>query len=341
MPTIKDVAERAGVSIATVSHVLNNSAPVRESTRRRVLRAIQELGYRPSVRGRNLQAQESRIIGYQWYESPDLNMNPVLDRFLYGVSQKAKRQGYYLILFNTDRDSDVTHTYEDLIHTDRVDGFVLANTDQDDRRIRYLLDVGFPFASFGRSNPEWDFPWVDVDGESGVRQVMAHLRRNGHRRIAAICWPQGSLAGDARMKGYFESMREAGLEIDPAWVVRGLNLVRTGFEAVSRWLALPLGRRPTAVVAASDVLAIGVMSGYNAAGIQVGREVAVVGFDDAPTAEFLSPPLSSVRQPVDQIGEMVFDMLLREIRGDRSGARQVLLQPQLIVRASSDFMLGG
>ncbi len=143
------------------------------------------------------------------------------------------------------------------------------------------------------------------------------------------------------MKGYFESMREAGLEIDPAWVARGLNLVRTGFEAVSRWLALPLGRRPTAVVAASDVLAIGVMSGYNAAGIQVGREVAVVGFDDAPTAEFLSPPLSSVRQPVDQIGEMVFDMLLREIRGDRSGARQVLLQPQLIVRASSDFMLGG
>jgi DNA-binding LacI/PurR family transcriptional regulator len=341
MPTIKDVAERAGVSIATVSHVINNSAPVREATRRRVMRAIQELRYRPSVRGRNLQAQESRIIGYQWYESPDLNMNPVLDRFLYGVSQKAKRQGYYLILFNTDRDADVIHTYEDLIHTDRVDGFVLANTDQDDRRIRYLLDVGFPFASFGRSNPEWDFPWVDVDGESGVRQVMAHLRRNGHRRIAAICWPRGSLAGDARMKGYFESMREAGLEIDPAWVVRGMNLVRTGFEAVSHWLALPPGRRPTAVVAASDVLAIGVMSGYNAAGIRVGREVAVVGFDDAPTAAFLSPPLSSVRQPVDQIGEMVFDMLLRAIRGERSGAQQVLLQPQLIVRASSDFVFSG
>ncbi|MCZ7545885.1 MAG: LacI family DNA-binding transcriptional regulator [Anaerolineae bacterium] len=343
MATIKDVAERAGVSIATVSYVLNNSAPISEETRQRVLKAVRELDYHPSIRGRNLQAGESRIIGYQWYVMPTGEINPLMDRFLYGVTSAADAHGYHVILFNV-RPGDVTRAYEDLIRSGRVDGFVLANTDHEDERVRYLIDAGFPFVSFGRAHPDWDFAWVDVDGEAGIRQVMAHLLDNGHRRIAALGWPVRSLAGDSRMQGYFGMMREAGLEVLPAWVVRGIDQVKTGYHAAAGWTALPRAQRPSAIVAMSDNLATGVLNYCSASGIQVGRELAVVGFDDVPQAEYFSPPLSSVRQPVGEIGAVIFDMLLAQLSGAGGPGRepcaryQRLLQPRLVVRASSDFM---
>lgn len=342
MPTIKDVAERAGVSIATVSYVLNNSAPISVETRERVLRAARELDYRPNIRARNFQAKESRIIGYQWYVTPSGEINPIMDRFLYGLTTAADAHGYHLILFNA-RPEHVPQAYEDLIRSGRVDGFVLANTDYKDERVRYLIHAGFPFVAFGRAYEAWDFAWVDVDGEAGIRQVMAHLLSNEHRRIAVLGWPTRSLTGDNRIQGYLGAMQEAGLKVDPDWIVRGEEAVRTGYEAAAHLMALPPRRRPTAVVAISDTLATGVLNYCSAHGIQVGRDLAVTGFDDSPRVEYYAPPLSSVRQPVGEVGALAFDLLLRQFVGEGPGheppeRHQYLLQPQLIIRASSDFV---
>lgn len=333
--TIKDVARRAGVSIATVSYVLNESAPVSEPTRSRVLAAVAELGYRPSAIAQGLRAQESRLIGYSWHRAPADRWHPILERFLYTLAGAAEAQRYHVLTFTGGPDHRPWLPYEELMRTGRVDGFILSDTNWDDPRIRCLLDRGFPFVAFGRANEEWDFPYVDVDGEAGERKAVEHLLSLRHRRIGLIAWPETSLTGYYRYQGYVKALQAAEISPDPAWIVRAEHAESSGRQAMHALLNLPPDRRPTAVVALSDLMAIGGLNAIYERGLQPGRDVAVVGFDDIPTAQYLRPPLTTVRQPIAEVGERVVDMLLRIIRGEELARRGVLLSPKLIVRDSS------
>lgn len=335
MSTIKDVAREAGVSIATVSYVLNNSGAVSEATRRRVLQAVEKLGYRPSVIARGLQARQSRMIGYSWRPMPPDQFNPILEKFIHSMAEAAERHDYHVLTFPSATVSEEVAAYEEMIETGRVDGFILSNTNLNDPRIRYLLDVGFPFVAFGRANPDWDFPWVDVDGADGVRQAVNHLLELGHRRIACLAWPKISLTGQYRLQGYHSAMAEAGLVVDPAWVIRIENDYQHAYRAAQTWLALPAARRPTAIVALTDLMAIGVMNAAADAGLRIGPDLAVVGFDDAPITGYLRTPLTSLRQPVAEVGELAVTMLIDLVRGEKPQPSQVLLKPRLIVRVST------
>ncbi len=335
MSTIKDVARRAGVSTATVSYVLNNTGTVSEATRQRVLQAVKELGYRPSVIARGLQARKSRMIGYSWRPMPPDQFNPILEKFIHSMAEAAERHDYHVLTFPSSIPYDEVTIYQDMIESGRVDGFILPHTNLNDRRIRYLLDVGFPFVAFGRSNPDWDFPWVDVDGTGGMRQAVTHLLELGHRRIACLAWPETSLTGQYRLEGYQAAMVEANLPIDPAWVVRTENDYYHAYQITQTWLALPPDRRPTAVVALSDLMAIGAMNAAADAGLKVGPDLAVVGFDDAPITGYLRPPLTSLRQPIAEVGERAVTMLIELVRGETPSPAQVLLKPRLIVRDST------
>lgn len=333
--TIKDVAQKAGVSTATVSYVLNDSRPVREETRRRVLQAAEELGYRPSVIARGLQARESRMIGYSWLPSQPDQFEPILEKFLHVMAEAAERRGYHVLTFPCPKPYDEVQVYRDMVRSGRVDGFILSNTNLGDRRIRYLMDAGFPFVAFGRSNLTWDFPWVDVNGTDGVGQAMDHLLNLGHRRIACLAWPEDSLTGQYRLQGYLETMASAGLSVDPRWVIRTENFYERAYRSTQAWLAMPAAERPSAVVALTDLMAIGVMNAAADAGLQVGHELAVVGFDNAPVTNFLRPPLTSLRQPIAEVGQMVVDMLIDLVHGHRPEPYQVVLKPQLVVRDST------
>ena len=333
--TIKDVAQRAGVSIATVSYVLNESAPVSEPTRSRVLAAVAELGYRPSAIAQGLRAQESRLIGYSWYRVSADRWHPILERFLYSMAEAAEAQRYHVLTFTGGPDHEPWGPYEELMRTGRVDGFVLSDTNWDDPRVRCLLDRGFPFVAFGRANEEWDFPYVDVDGEAGERQAVEHLLSLGHRRIGLIAWPEPSLTGYYRYQGYVKALQAVGISPDPAWIVRTEHTENAGRRAMHALLDLPPDRRPTGVVALSDLMAIGALNAIYEAGLRPGRDVAVVGFDDIPTAQYLRPPLTTVRQPIAEVGERVITMLLRIVRGEELVEREALLPPKLIVRGSS------
>jgi DNA-binding LacI/PurR family transcriptional regulator len=336
--TIKDVAQRAGVSIATVSYALNESAPISEATRARVLAAAAELGYRPSAIARNLRAQESRSIGYSCHDVLPERWHPILDRLLHSMTETAEVQGYHILMFTGRPDGEPWLPYEELMLTGRVDGFVLSGTNLEDERIRYLLDKDFPFVAFGRANEEWDFPYVDVDGEAGARQAVEHLLSIGHRRIGLIAWPEAVLTGHYRYQGYVDALREAGVSLDPAWVVRTEHATgAAGHRAMHALLDLPADRQPTAVVALSDVMAIGAMNAIYQAGLQPGQDVAVVGFDDMPIDRYLCPPLSTVRQPIAEAGRRIVNMLLQIIRGEELAERQVLLPPTLIVRDSTGW----
>ena len=335
MPTIKDVARLAGVSVATVSYVLNDTGAISKSTRQRVLQAVEQLGYRPSVIARGLQARKSHMIGYSWRTVPANQFNPILEKFIHSTAEAAARHDYHILTFPCPEPYDEVGIYRDMVGSGRVDGFILPNTNLNDQRIRYLLDEGFPFIAFGRSNPDWDFPWVDVDGTDGIRQAVNHLLELGHRRIACLAWPEASLTGQYRLNGYLDSMAIAGLAVEPDWVIRTEYSYFSAYQVIKNWLDLPPGRRPTAVVALSDLMAIGVMNAAADAGLQVGPDLAVIGFDDAPITDYLRPSLTSLRQPIAKVCEQVVTMLIDLVRGKPLSPDKVLLKPRLIVRAST------
>jgi DNA-binding LacI/PurR family transcriptional regulator len=222
-----------------------------------------------------------------------------------------------------------------MIESGRVDGLVLSDTNIDDGRIRYLLDQGFPFVAFGRANQEWRVSWVDVDGTSGSCQAVTHLLELGHRRIACLAWPAGSLTGNYRLEGYTQAMAGAGLAIDPDWLVRIENSYRDAYRATQHLLSLPSERRPTAVFAFSDLMAMGAMNAAADSGLAVGRDLAVVGFDDAPVAGFLRPPLTTIQQPVSAVGDRLVSILIDLIHNRVASPVQELFQPRLVVREST------
>lgn len=337
-PSMSDVARLAGVSQTTVSFILNETpgSNIPQDTRDRVLAAVRELDYRPNISARNLRTQSTNLIGYGFDDPLGVTSHPVLDRFLYSAILSLEAAGYHLLTFVTDERTD-TAVYLELYRRGQVAGFVLANTNDNDPRIERLIQENIPFASFGRSNDAWEFPWVDVDGITGMEQVIDHLTAAGHRRIGLITWPEGSKAGTHRENGYAAGLAAAGIEFNPAWIYRGENLLQTGAEGMASLMALPEDKRPTAVACVSDQIAIGALNTATTLGFAVGQNVAVTGYDDSALAQFLHPPLTSVRQPITEVGREIVRLLLARLRQDTTQSEGILLKPALIVRQSSDF----
>lgn len=335
MPNIKDVAKAAGVSIATVSYVLNNkSAFYSEKTRQQVLDAVKRVGYTPNVTARNLQSSQTRLIGYAYHRVPPGQVNSVLDQFTYFLAQEAEAAGYHILAF-TYPPHDPVPVYDELIRKGQVDAFAIASTTGADPRIAHLLEREFPFVSFGRTNPQWDFSWVDTDGAQGIRQAVEHLLYLGHRRIAMVGWPEESISGNFRVSGYYDAMYAANLPVRDDYVLHSENSEAAGRAAVAYWLTLPADEQPTAVVAVDDLVAIGVMNEAIARGLPVGREFAVIGFDDTPLGQYLRPSLTTLRQPIEAICRAMVETLDDIVHQRLDAPRQQLIAPELIIRESS------
>jgi LacI family transcriptional regulator len=335
MPTIKDVAKKANVSIATVSYVLNNKTDsISAETRQLVLQAAEEIGYTPNVTARNLRNNQTRLIGYAWHIIPEHQMNPIMDQFTYRLSQAAEDCGYHILTFTHPIQSSKP-AYANLINTRRVDGFVLADTDEYDPRIEYLLQKNVPFVCFGRSANADQFSWVDVDGTSGVRMAVAHLVELGHERIAMVGWNDNSLTCHYRIQGYIEGMREFGLAIPEKYIFKGEHSEKTGREAFAIWNQFPESERPTGIIAISDLEAIGVMYEAESHGFEIGKTLSVIGFDDMPMSNYLRPALTTLRQPIREVAQELFGMLLDLLQNPKIKPHSRLMLPELIKRAST------
>jgi len=333
--TLKQVAAYANVSYQTVSKVLNRQLQVSPETEQRILDAVQKLGYRPNSIARNMRIQRSFMLGYSWEQSSPAQINQILDQFLTSMVHEAENVGYHVLPFPFRVGQAQVEDYRDLIDTGRVDGFILSSVNYNDPRIAFLLERNFPFVAFGRSNPELDFPYVDVDGADGLRQAVEHLYVRGHRAIAALAWPETSRVGNQRMEGYFQTMQSLGLAVMPEWVQRGEGAYEFGRQAAARLLTLPTEKRPTAFIALNDTMAIGAMEAVRQHGLVVGQHIAIVGFDDAPMVQYIDPPLTTVRQPIVEAGRLCVEILVAMLAGHKQEQRQVLIAPQLIVRASA------
>ncbi len=330
--TIKDVAAQADVSYQTVSKVLNNQAQVSPETKARIWRAVKKLGYVPNHRARDLRTQRSHMLGYSW--RPDLphQVNPIMDLFLLSMVEAADEKGYHILPFpHPDPEKDVD-AYRDLMRTGRVDGFILSSIDYNDPRIKFLQRENFPFVAFGGLQAESDL-FVDVDGARGLELATRHLIAQGHKNIAVLAWPKHSRVGQNRFAGYVQAMRDAKLEMRAAWTAHVEGTFEMGYATTHKWLRAKT--RPTAIVALTDLLAVGAMRAIQESGLRVGADIAVTGFDDTPMAQYLTPALTSVRQPIWQVGQRVIDLLVRSLEQLPLTETQIVLSPELIVRESS------
>ena len=344
-PTVADVAKKAGVSRQTVSNVLNAPHRVRAETRRRVERAIIALGYQPNRVAQALRRSASRLIGYRIEPVHRESLANIHDRFMHALAEASREIDYHLLTFTADDPDDEVATCARLLRSGTVDGFVLYGLEHDDPRPAQLLELGAPFVAFGRSDDHSGYAWVDVDNVAGTVAAVDHLVERGHRRIGFLGWPSGTPAGDHRAEGWRSALAKHGLLGEcQALDVRAVDSIANG----ARLCASLLDRDdpPTAVVAASDTLAAGAWQAITARGLAVGRDVAVVGFDDTPTARALD--LSSVRQPIDEVGRAVLRALVDQLPGTPASPEpkppengttttpaQLLLTPTLVVRASS------
>ncbi len=341
--TLKEVASAAGVSYQTVSKVINHQVQVSKETEERIWQSVRKLGYRPNYTARSLRSQRSLTIGYSWPPAPPGLANPILDQFLQSMFTAAEERGYYLLCFPYHADPvKLLATYSELINTGRVDGFVLSSVEYDDPRILLLQESNFPFVAFGRSNPELVFPWIDVDGGHGIGLAVQHMLASGHTKIAALAWPLESRVGNNRMEGYFTALEAAGIWPEPEWIKRGEGNYSFGYQAMQELLALPEEKRPTALITLNDPMAIGALQAAKECGLQVGREFAIAGFDDSPMVQYLDPPLTSVRQPIWEVGQRIIPMLIEYINtGISPEPISIIVAPQLIIRGSTSGRQNG
>lgn len=334
--TLVSVARVAGVSRQTVSNALHAPDKVAPETLERVLAAVTELGYRPSLAARQLRTNRARTLGLRLMHWDGGISGSVLDRFLHSLVDEAQGRGYRVVLFTADDDAGEVSRYDELLSTGQIDGFVLTSTHHGDARTAWLLERGVPFATFGRPWPtpgsgepvRTDHCWVDVDGAAGTRAATEHLLVTGHAAPAYLGWPDGSGTGEDRRRGWARALADAG--VSPAATVELQVPDSTGaaFEAVSAVLT-GAGTAPSAVVCASDTLALGARG----AASRLGRPLEVVGFDDTPVAAAIG--VSSVAQPVGEAAILAVDLLLAQVEAGPDGPpppQQHLLAPRLVVR---------
>lgn len=329
-PTLVTVAQAAGVSRQTVSNVINDPGRVRTQTRDRVQAVIDDMRYRPSLAARQLRTQRSRTLGLRMEAQRDGINGTVLDRFLHEVVVGAQDAGYRVLLYVSGDDEAETRTHAELLDTAQVDAFILTSTHHGDPRTRWLVTKGVPFSVFGRpwGEPAPVHPWVDIDGAAGTRAATEHLLAEGHRRIAFVGWPPGSGVGDDRRSGWRRALKAARLPLvdgDDGHDQGRADSVEGGEKAARRLLARP--DAPTALVCASDSLALGALPVARAAGC------AVVGFDDTPVAAAIG--LSSVRQPLVGAARSALRHVLAEIDSPGRPPEVEFLTPDLVVRSSS------
>jgi DNA-binding LacI/PurR family transcriptional regulator len=335
--TLKDIAQKSGYSVTTVSRALAGYSDVNELTRQQITKIANALGYQPNLLARQFRSQRTHTLGIIIPAHDYTFSTGFYSQLMLGIGDAASAEHYDLLISAQAAGDDEMAAYRRMVAGNRVDGMILARTRQNDARIQYLKERDHPFVVSGRGAPEEvsDFPYIDVDSQAGIRSVVGHFVELGHRDIGLILPSPDMAFTGYRHEGYCQGLADAGISYRPEYVVNGDLWWSGGYQGTQALL----DDHPelTAIVACNDLMALGAMSAIQGRGLQVGRDIAVAGFDDIPAAEYAYPPLTTVHQPIYEIGQRLVKLLLGIIAGTPSMETQVLLPTQVIVRASSGF----
>jgi LacI family transcriptional regulator len=326
--TIKDVAEYAGVSVATVSRVLNQDHNVSDELRAKVLDAVEALDYQRNRVARSLRVKTSQIFGLV---ISDIR-NPFFTSVVRGVEDVAYSNGYTLILCNSDEDPSKERMYIDIVLAERVAGVIISPVSERDNYSKVLVKAGVPVVAVDRTMLDLDIDAVVVDNVGGAYHAVRHAIGRGHRRIGFIGGPTRATTGRERLAGYTRALTEHGITVDQELIRIGDFKQQSGFEMAL--LLLGLGNPPTAIFAANNLMTLGALDAIHARGFRIPDDLCVVGFDDPPWTPLLSPSLTAVSQPTYQLGETAAKLLLKRIGNPQKPTEKICLKADLIIRES-------
>jgi len=327
--TMVDVARQAGVSPMTVSRVINNKEDVAHETRQRILDIIDELGYRPSSIARGLVTQRTGTIGLV---VPDID-NPFFSGMVRGAENQAYAQGYSVFLCNTNEDTQREIAVLQSLEEKQVDGLLLCSSRLDDDELQTVVGRHPSVVLVSRQIDTGCIGAVLHDDQAGSHMATSHLIRSGHRAIGFISGPRISLSGRNRFEGYRNALAAADLVFNPQWVRYCSPIVENGSQAAEDLLT----SHPeiSALICHNDLVAVGALQACSRMNRDVPEDVAVIGFDDIPLAELVTPALTTCRIPRQEIGASAMRLLLDQISGPLTETRTIVLPTQLIIRASA------
>jgi LacI family transcriptional regulator len=330
MSTMKRVAERAGVSSATVSRVINRNGYVAPYLQEKVLLAMESLHYQPSALARGLRRQETQTVGVL---VPQL-AQPFFSSLAYVIEKTLFARQYRAFLCSAEEDPEKESAYIEMLLRQRADGIILVPTGQSLANIERLLRIKVPIVLVDRDLPGLNVDRILSNNFGGAYQVCRHLIELGHSRIGIIGAPQYSGSMARRLAGVKRALSEAGIELKDELTVMGANeQFELGFTATQR--LLQLSRPPTAVIGLTDVIGVGALHAAWKAGLTLPRDLSLTGFDDVVLASYTLPELTTVAQPVTEMGEQAVQRLLERIRNSDLEARRTVLPTRLVVRSST------
>ncbi|PJG83352.1 HTH-type transcriptional repressor PurR [Caviibacterium pharyngocola] len=329
MATIKDVAKMAGVSTTTVSHVINKTRFVAEETEKLVLQAIRELNYSPSAVARSLKVNTTKSIGMIVTTSEA----PYFAEIIHAVEEHCYRQGYSLFLCNTQNNPEKIKNHLEMLAKKRVDGILVMCSEyaQDSLDLlANLTDLPMVVMDWGPNNEHTDI--IQDNSFEGGYIATKHLIENGHTDIGIIAGELVKTTAKTRYEGFVKAMQEAGLSINPDWVMEGFFEPEDGYECMNKILAQE--KLPTAVFCCNDVMALGAISAIGEKGLRVPEDISIIGYDNIHSSRFYSPPLTTVHQSKSRLGAQAVNLLFERIN-DNSGSHHIIeLYPELVIRKS-------
>jgi len=333
MATIKDVAALAGISYTTVSHVVNNTRPVSKEVRVKVEEAIKTLDYVPSAVARSLKAKTTATIGLLVPNS----LNPYFAELARGIEDYCERNGYCVILCNSDDNPEKQRSYLRVLLEKRIDGLIVASAGGDSNLAQGLAGVRTPMVIVDRGLEGVDADLVRIDHEYGAYLATRHLLEMGHRDIATISGPTSTSVAQMRLAGYCRALKEAGIEVSSARMLESDFTSTGGYSAAA---ALLESNPPSAIFAANDMIGIGVLRAAAERNIRVPAELSVIGFDDIQMSRYVYPALTTVGQSILQLGEMAAEVLLRRIATPDLATEQRIVTPSIVIRESTAPLAG-
>lgn len=331
--TIKDVAKKAGVSISTVSRVINNSKPVSNEIKQNVLRIIEETNYYPNPVARSLVMKKSQLIGVI---VPDIS-NFVIGEILSGIEEIGKMYGYDILLCNTYGDLDQEIRYLSLLKAKQVEGILLMTWKMEDKLVDYISQIEIPIVLINRNANDLPIPSVSIDNYMAAYEMVKYLVDCGHKKIAMI---RNNMDNDSfsldQFKAYKNVVEDNGIEFDERLVKEGSDKLENGYAIVQNLIKENL--LPTAIFATSDLMAIDAINCLIDNGYSVPEDVSVVGFNDVKLASIYRPNLTTIHQPIYDIGAVAIRMIIKKINNEELDTNMVILPHKLIIRNSSGLV---
>lgn len=327
--TIKDIAQEAGVSVTTVSRVLNDKPDVSTTTKKKIKKVIDKLGYNPNGIARGLVLKKTNTIGLI---IPDIS-NPYFPEVARGIEDNAKKEGYSVIFCNTDNNKQAEIEAIELLKSKRVDGIILSLSISNKSQLEKLENDKIPVVQIDRNIPGSKISSVLINNFLSAYKATMYLIKLGHTKIAHITGEMETNTARERLFGYKKALQEAEIEYRVEWVLQGDYSKESGFQQTNELLLMK--EKPTAIFAANDLMALGAYEASFHYRLNIPDDISIIGHDNIDMAELIRPGLTTIAQPKYKLGELATQILIDEIEGRSNERQEIILNPELIIRKST------